>query len=85
MADLAVALLVFESGVREMGTPIKVRQVVRACPCRDLFWLAIRSPIAVGAPAVPFLQELPVLALQLVVEDDALDSCAAPAEALLRE
>jgi len=53
-------------------------------PGLSLFGLAVRSAVAIGPSPVPLLQELLILALQLVVEDDAPDAPAAGPEALLR-
>jgi hypothetical protein len=56
---------------------------VLACPRRDLFRPRSGSPGAVRTAAVPLLQELLVVALQLVIENDAADACAALTETLL--
>jgi hypothetical protein len=65
--------LVLDPVVWEMNLVVEVRQIVLACPIADLVLGAARSAIAVGAIAVVLLQELLVLALQVVFEDDASD------------
>jgi len=61
---------------------VEVRKVVLASPSLDLFVRSIRMPVVVGAVAVPLMQPLLVVALELVVEDDAVDACAALRETL---
>jgi hypothetical protein len=82
--DLAIVLLVLELGVREVDALVEVREVVLASPCGDFLWLPSRAPVAIGSPAIRFLQELLVFAFQFVVEDDAPHRCATLVEALLR-
>jgi hypothetical protein len=52
---------------------IEVREVVLACPVADLVLVAVRPAVAVGTIAVVVLLELLVLALQVLLEDDATD------------
>jgi hypothetical protein len=56
---------------------IEVRQVVFARPLANLVLVAVGAAIAVGASAVAFLEELLVLALQVLLEHDAPDLEAA--------
>ena len=56
-----------------MNLVIEVRQVVLARPVADLVLVAAWTAIAVGAIAVGLLQELLVLAFQILFEDDAPD------------
>ena len=56
-----------------MNLVVEVRQIVFARPVTDLVLVATRSAVAVGATAVGLLQELLVLALQVLFEDDASD------------
>ena len=65
--------LVLDAVVGEMHLAIEVRQVVLARPVADLVLVAAGSAVAVRAVAVVVLQELLVLALQVLLEDDASD------------
>ena len=78
-----VAVLVLDPGVRKPDVPIVVRQLVLARPPRDLLGLAIRPAVAVLLAAIALVQEALIVALQLVVEDDAPNPAALAAEALL--
>ena len=61
--------LVLDSVVGEVHLVVEVRQIVLARPVADLVLVAARSAVAVRAVAVVVLQELLVLALQVVFED----------------
>src|SRR5262245_20628302 len=63
--------LVLDSEIGEVHALVKVRQVVLASPLLDLAFVAIGSPVAVGAAAVVLLQPLLILTLQFLFEDDA--------------
>ena len=63
--------LVLDAIVREVDLPIEVRQVVLVRPLADFVLVAVRTAVAVGASAVVLLQELLILALQVLLEDDA--------------
>src|SRR5262245_28335103 len=65
--------LIFDSVIREMHLAVEERQVVVARPVADLTLVAAGSAVAVGAVAVVVLQELLVLALEVLFEDDAPD------------
>lgn len=65
--------LVLDSVVWEMHLVVEVGQIVFARPVTDLVLVTSRSAVAVGAIAVGLLQELLVLALQVLFEDDASD------------
>jgi len=75
--DILVVLapidLVLDAVVREVDLAIEVRQVVVARPLANLVLVAVGAAIAVGASAVVFLEELLVLALQVLFEDDTLN------------
>lgn len=73
---LAVTVLEFNPRVRETHTVVPVGQVVVLRPGGDLPGRPVGPAGAVGARAVPLLQELLVLAFQFVVEDDAPDAAA---------
>ena len=68
---LASVDLVLDAVVGEVDLLIEVRQVVFARPLANLVLVAVRTAVAVGASAVVLLQELLVLALQVLLEDDA--------------
>ena len=59
--------------------PVEVGQVVLARPVFDLARVAVRTPAAV---AIALVEPLLVLALELVIEDDAVDPRVAGVEAL---
>jgi hypothetical protein len=82
--DLALVALVLKPGVWEVDRAVEVGQVLLASLRRNLFRTAVRTPVAVGAPAVGLLQELLVVAFQFVVEYNAPDRCPALMKALLR-
>ena len=63
--------------------PVVVRQLVLPRPSRYLFRLAVRPSVAVLLAAIALLQEPLIVALQLVVEDDAAHSAALVPESLL--
>ena len=63
--------------------PIVVRQLVLPRPPRDLFRLAIRPAVAVLLASIALVEEPLIVALELVVEDDAPDPAALVPEALL--
>ncbi len=63
--------LVLDAVVREVDLAIEVRQVVLARPVADLVLVAVRTAVAVGPAAVVLLQELLIVALQVLFEDDA--------------
>ena len=56
--------------------PIVVRQLVFAGPSCNLFGLTVRPAVTVLLAAITFVQESLIIALQLVVEDDAPDQAA---------
>src|SRR5258705_1823971 len=70
---VASVQLVLDTEVGEVDRLIEVRQVVFAGPGFDFSGVSIRSPVAVWPPAIRLLQPLLVLALELVLENDAAD------------
>jgi hypothetical protein len=76
----AVAFLVFDAHIGELDVLIHDGQLVRLCPAFDLFLIASRPSVAIAAPSILGLEELLVLALQLVVEHHAMHSRVAPFE-----
>ncbi len=68
-----VAVFVLDACVGKVDAVVEVRQLLFPCPRTDLVRFPIRSTVAVLITPVPFLQEPLVLALQLVVENDAPD------------
>jgi hypothetical protein len=66
--------VVLDAHVGELDVAMVVtRQVVLSCPVLNLQRIAIGSAIAVVTIAVALLQELLILAFQVVLEDDAVD------------
>jgi hypothetical protein len=78
----AVAVLVLDARVGKLDVPILVRQFVLDGPAMDLVRRSIGPAVAGGSTAIALLQELLVIALELVVEDDAVDQRALFAEPL---
>lgn len=72
-SEMPVAILVLDARVGELDVAIVLRELVLDGPAMDLFRRAIGTAIAVRLAAIAFLEELLVLAFQLVVEDDAAD------------
>ena len=74
--------VVLDADVRKLDVPLVVaRQVVLARPLLDLQRIAVGSAIAVVTIAIALLQELLILAFQVVLEDDAVDIRAFVTEA----
>jgi hypothetical protein len=65
--------LVLDAVVGKVHLVVEVRQIVLARPVTDLILVAPRSAVAIRPGAVVVLQELLVLALQVLFEDDAPD------------
>ena len=80
--ETTVTVDVLDACVREMHMPVEVGQVALSRPIRNLRFIAIWPAVAVCTTAIPLLQEPLVLALQLVVQDNAFDPRAALLEAL---
>jgi hypothetical protein len=77
----AIGLFVFDPHVWEVDLVIEVGEVVVVRPFLDLVSGAIGPPIGVVAVPISPVQPLLVLTLELVVEDDSIDACAALPEA----
>jgi hypothetical protein len=69
----AIRLLVLDADVGEVDLVIEVRQVVLVGPIANLIRRAIGMAVVVVVVLVPLVEPELVLALQLVVEDGALD------------
>lgn len=66
--------VVLDADVRELDVALVVAgKVVLPCPVLDLQRIAIGSAIAVVTIAIALLQELLILAFQVVLEDDPVD------------
>jgi hypothetical protein len=78
----AVAVFVLDSGIREPDVPIVVRQFMLSRPSCNLFGLTVRPAVAVLLAAIALVEESLIVALQLVVEDDAPNPTAIAAETL---
>src|SRR5690606_24648295 len=83
MSRAPIAVLVFDPRIRKPNVPVVVRQLVLACPPRDLLGCPVRPAIAVLPAAVALVQEPLVVPLELVIEDDAPDTPALVAQARL--
>ena len=83
MPRAAVAVFVLDTGIREPDVPIVVRQLVFPRPACNLFGLTVRPAVAVLLALVVLVKESLIVALQLVVEDDAPNPTALAAETLL--
>jgi hypothetical protein len=79
----AVSVLVLDARIRKPDVSIVVRQFVFPGPSGNLFGFAIRPAIAVLLAAIVLVEESLILALQLVVENDAPNPTALAAETLL--
>lgn len=80
---LAVVLIaIFDSEIGEVDAFIEVGQVVLARPFTDLFTGPIGGAVTVGAAAIALVQPGLVFTLELVVEANPLDVCAAVRQAL---
>ena len=77
-----VRLLVLDPQIRKVHLAVEIRQVVLERPVADLFGRAIGVAVVVAAVPVALVQPALVVALELVVEDNAIDSCAAGLQAL---
>src|SRR5262245_25425642 len=64
---------ILDAVVREVHLAIEVRQLVFTGPIANLVLVAARSAVAVRPVAVVVLEELLVLALQVLLENDAAD------------
>jgi hypothetical protein len=78
----AVSVLVLDPSVRKPDVPIVVRQVVFPRPSGNLFGLTVRPAVTVFLAAIALVEESLIVALQLVVEDDAPNPTAIAAETL---
>ena len=76
MPRAAVAVLVLDPGIRELDVPVVVRQLVFPRPPCNLLGLAVRPAVAVLLAAIALVQEPLIVALELVVEDDAPNPAA---------
>ena len=75
--------LVLEAEIGKMDRLVEVRQVVLARPLLDFARVPVRSPVTVRTAAVVLLEPLLVLALEIVLQDDATDVRAFLAKPLL--
>jgi hypothetical protein len=83
MPRAAISVLVLDPRVWKPDVPIVVRQLVFTRPTRNLFRLTVRPAVAVLLAAIALVEESLIVALQLVVEDDAPNPTALAAETLL--
>jgi hypothetical protein len=74
MVKHPVGISIFDAEVRDVELVIEVRQVVFSSPVLDLPWFTIWPPVDMFAVAIPGVQPLLVLALELVIEQHPLDT-----------
>ena len=79
----AVAVVVLDAGIRKSYVVLVVRQRVFPRPAGNLFRLTIRPAVAVLPAPVALVQEALIVALELVVQDNAAHPAALPAQPLL--
>ena len=72
-SQMPVAVLVLDARVGELDVAVVLRELVLDGPTMDFLRRSIGPPIALRLAAIALLQELLVLALQLVIEEDAAD------------
>jgi hypothetical protein len=77
VALTAVDIAILDLAVWEMHVPVEVRQIVLVCPLGDLPLVSVRTAVGIWPVAIPLLQPLLALALQLVIEPHALNLQAA--------
>jgi hypothetical protein len=77
-----IRILVLDAGIRKMDLLVEVRQVVVTSPFLDLVWVTIGVAVVVVAVAIVLVEPLLVVALELVVENDAIDARPALVQAL---
>ena len=71
LMELPAIDLVLDAVIREVHMVVEVRQIVLARPITDLIVVAARAAVAVRSVAVVVLQKLLVLALQVLLQNDA--------------
>jgi hypothetical protein len=71
-----VSVFVLEPKVGEVDLIIEVRQVMFQCPRADFLVEAIGMPVVVVALCIVLVQPLLIVPLQLVIENDAVNSRA---------
>jgi hypothetical protein len=79
----SVSVFVLYPRIREMDMAVLVRQVMFTRPSHYFLWLPVRPSVAVLPAAITLVQKSLVVALQLVVQDDAVHSAALLADTLL--
>jgi hypothetical protein len=72
----AVWFFVLDSSIREVHLVVEVRQVMFVCPLADLIRSSIGMSVVVVVVVIAFVQPTLVLALELVVQHDAIDARA---------
>jgi hypothetical protein len=73
---LTVWPLVFDADVRKVDVAVDDRKVSTRCPFRHVTGRSIAITLGAAALAIEIAQEALIVALQLVVEDDAPDPAA---------
>jgi hypothetical protein len=70
-----VAVFVLDAHIGKLDVAALLRKLVLNGPAMDLLGRSIGPPVAVRLAAIGLLQELLVLALQLVIEQHSPDEC----------
>ena len=71
LMELPAIDLVLDAVIRKVHMVVEVRQIVFAGPVTDFVLVAARPAVAVRSVTVVVLQELLILALQILLENDA--------------
>jgi len=72
----AIRLFALDSSVRKVHLVVEVRQLMFVCPLADLIGRSIRVSVAVVVVTVALVKPTLILALELVVQHDAIDARA---------
>ena len=77
-----VGVLVFDARVRKMDLLIEVRQVMLAGPLFDFVLVAVGVAVVIVSLTIALVQPALIFTLELVVQNDSIDSRAALLQAL---
>lgn len=78
----SVRLLVLDAQVGKMHLFVEIWKVMITRPQLNFFRVAIRRSVRIVPITIAFMQPALIVALEFVVEDDAVDACAALCEPL---
>ena len=83
MPRAAVPVFVLDAGIREPDVPIVVRQIVLTRPTRNLFGSRSGRPSQSFFASIALVEEPLIVALELVVENDAANPAALASQAFV--